>query len=85
MVASLRYEERNIIDAILQVQNTQVQMMQMLREVKEEICRFRETNANFDGCASNLDDIPVSISLISKLYKYLKSLYYITENFGFLH
>ena len=65
MVASLRYEHKHLMEVVLQMQNTQNEMMQMLREVKQEIFRIKENNADYDGYASNLDEIMVSISLIA--------------------
>ena len=59
-------EDKNIMDVALHMQIVQMEMMQMLREVKEEIFRIRENSTNYsNGYCSDLDDILVSFSSVT--------------------
>ena len=73
--------EKSIMDVVLQMQNTQMEMMQMLKEVREEIFRSRESNtrdSDNEGYDSNLNDILVSCSNITNNFERLKTLAYIS-------
>ena len=63
MFASVQPEEDKIMDAVLKMKNVQMEMMQMLVEMREEIFRIRQYNENNgEGSSANLDDKVVSFS-----------------------
>ena len=69
-------DDKSIMNVVLQMQNTQMEMMQMLREVKQEIFRIRENNTNCgEGYGADLNEAMVSFSMITKNIQRLKYIF----------